>query len=206
MTMQQTSSVVRLTGADLDWATALLGAAFLNEPPMSHLFTGARRESQTREFVRCACAYALGSGEVYTTSTRQGVALWLPPGKTTISLLTMARTGLLLAPFRLGLTTLARVLGFMEHMDTMHKQTAPAHHYYLLMLGVHPQAQGKGVGKILMNHLLERAEQESMPVYLETQSERNLDLYRRFGFNVAIEDSVPGLTGLKNWGMLRRAS
>ncbi len=118
----------------------------------------------------------------------------------------MARTGLLLAPFRFGLTTLARVLGFMEHMDAMHKQSATTAHYYLLMLGVHPQAQGKGVGKILMNHLLERAEQESMPVYLETQSERNLDLYRRFGFNVVIEDSVPGITGLKSWGMRRSAS
>lgn len=206
MTTQQESRVVRLTSADLDWATDLLCAAFHTEPPMSNLFAGGRRESQTKEFVRCACAYALDSGEAYTTNTRQGVALWLTPGKTTISLRTMARTGLLLAPFRLGLATLARVMGFMQHTDTMHRQSATTPHYYLLMLGVHPQAQGKGVGKILMNHMLERASQESTPVYLETQSERNLDLYRRFGFHVTNEELVPGITGLKNWGMLRSAA
>lgn len=206
MTTQQESRVLRLTSADLDWATDLLCAAFHTEPPMSNLFTGGRNESQTKEFVRCACAYALHCGEAYTTSTRQGIALWLTPGKTKISLRTMDHTGLLLAPFRLGLATLARVMGFMQHTDTMHKQSATTPHYYLLMLGVHPQAQGKGVGKVLMNHMLERASQESRPVYLETQSERNLDLYRRFGFQVTIEDSVPGITGLKNWGMLRKAS
>lgn len=197
--------MLRLGMGDLDWATELLTEAFLNEPPSTHIFQEARRRAQTSYFMRCSCAYALLFGECYTTPARDGVALWLLPGGTTMTLGRAYRAGMLTAPFRLGLGAFTRFMDFAGHTEKLHKSSAPMPHYYLFALGVGPSAQGKGVGGQLIRGMLERIDEERMPAYLETQKERNVGLYRRFGFEVAAREAFPKLEGLCNWGMLRKA-
>jgi predicted acetyltransferase len=51
--------------------------------------------------------------------------------------------------------------------------------------------------------MLERADQEQMPAYLETQRPDNVPIYERFGFEVASNEVIPD-TALRNWGMVRR--
>jgi hypothetical protein len=43
-----------------------------------------------------------------------------------------------------------------------------------------------------------------MPCYLETNSRKNVAIYRRFGFEVVLEDRMPG-TELTVFAMLRKA-
>ena len=53
--------------------------------------------------------------------------------------------------------------------------------------------QGKGWSKPLLQIILQRADTEQMPVYLETAEESNLSLYRRYGFEVTtILTGLPG--------------
>jgi ribosomal protein S18 acetylase RimI-like enzyme len=201
--MEAKRKTLRLGMDDLDWMTELLTEAFLEEAPTTHLFLGPRRKLQTSYFMRCSCAYALLFGECHATSDKQGVALWLLPGKTTMSLAKMYKAGMLSAPRHMGLGAFSRFMGFAAHTDKLHKAAAPTPHYYLFALGVHPSAQGNGIGGQLVREMLARADQEGLPTYLETQSLRNVDLYLRLGFNVAAEGVFPKLNGLNNWGMLR---
>jgi ribosomal protein S18 acetylase RimI-like enzyme len=203
--MKTDAAMTRLGINDLDWATDLLTEAFLDEPPTTHLFRGPRRRAQVGYFMRCSCAYALLFGECYTTPTREGVALWLLPGQTAMTLGRMYRAGMLSAPLRLGLGAFGRFMDFAGLTDKLHKQSAPMPHYYLFALGVSPAAQGKGVGGLLLAAMLRRIDGERMPAYLETQKEENVGLYRRFGFEVAAEGAFPKLEGLRNWGMFRKA-
>lgn len=204
--MKAETVMLRLGMGDIDWATELLTEAFLNEPPATHLFQGARRRSHTDYFMRCSCAYALLFGECYTTPAREGVALWLLPGMTTMTLGRMYKAGMLTAPFRLGFSAFTRFMDFAGHTEKLHKLSAPMPHYYLFALGVSPSAQGKGIGGQLVKGMLARIDEERMPTYLETQKEKNVELYRRFGFEVAAQGAFPKLEGLSNWGMLRKAA
>jgi ribosomal protein S18 acetylase RimI-like enzyme len=197
--------ILRLGMDDLEWMTELLTEAFLAEAPATHLFLGPKRRFQTSYFMRCSCAYALLFGECYATTDKQGVALWLLPGKTAMSLGKMHKAGMLAAPFRMGLSAFSRFMGFAAHTDKLHKAAAPMPHYYLFAVGVLPSAQGKGVGGLLVRSMLERTDREKLPTYLETQSCRNVELYKRLGFNVAAEEPFPKIEGLNNWGMLRAA-
>lgn len=203
--MKADTSVIRLGLSDMDWATDLLTEAFVAEPPVTTMFHEPHRRRQASYFMRCSCAYALHFGECYTTPAREGVALWLVPGKTAMTLGRMYRAGMLSAPFRLGLSAFSRFMDFAGHTEKFHKKAAPMPHYYLFALGVSPSAQGKGVGKRLLKDMFERIDGEKMPTYLETQKEQNVALYRRFGFEVAAEGAFPKLHGLRNWGMLRQA-
>jgi ribosomal protein S18 acetylase RimI-like enzyme len=199
-------TMIRLGADDLEWATGLLTEAFLGEPPSTHLFRGPGREAQVGYFMRCSCAYALLFGECYTTPAREGVALWLTPGETAMTLGRMYRAGMLSAPLRLGPDAFGRFMRFARHTEKFHKESAPTPHYYLFALGVGPAAQGRGAGGRLLAGMLGRVDAERMPVYLETQKEGNVGLYRKFGFEVTAVGPFPKLGGLRNWGMLRRAA
>jgi ribosomal protein S18 acetylase RimI-like enzyme len=203
--MKSETTLTRLTMNDIDWATTLLTDAFLNEPPIPQLFHEPHQRQKATYFMKCGCAYALLFGECYTTSERDGVALWLLPGKTAMTPGRMYQAGMFAAPFKMGLGGFSRFMGFVSHTDKHHKESAPMPHYYLFVLGVKPSAQGKGVGAFLLKSMLERIDEEKMPTYLETQKESNVGLYQKFGFEVAAQGAFPKLEGLHNWGMLRKA-
>ena len=191
---------------DIESTTDLLTEAFLNEPPITHLFPGARQRTRVGYFMRFQCAYALLFGEGYGTAAKDGAALWLPPGKTAMTYGRMCRAGLFFAPLKLGLTALGRIKDLADLMGKHHKQSAPMPHYYLFLMGVRPAAKGKGVARLLLDGMLEKIDAERLPVYLETQKEKNVGLYQKFGFEVVAEESFRKLEGLRNWGMLRGAA
>lgn len=55
---------------------------------------------------------------------------------------------------------------------------------YLWFVGVLPSSQGKGKGSVLLTDVLQIAQQERLPVYLETSMTQNLPLYKRLGFTI----------------------
>lgn len=201
--MTSSDKLQRLTIDDLEWATDVLTEAFLHEAPTTHLFQGSKRREQTRYFMRCTAAYSLLFGEGHTTTERNGVALWLLPNATTMTFGRMRRAGMLSAPLRMGFSAFGRFMNFADHTDKMHRRAAPMPHYYLFALGVSPSAQGKGVGGWLVTAMLERADGEQLPAYLETQNERNVPLYRRLGFELVERAPFAKLSGLENFAMLR---
>ena len=59
-------------------------------------------------------------------------------------------------------------------------------HYYLGMIGVRPEYQGKGYARLLLNSVHEMSAQdpESTGVALTTETPANLPLYEHFGYRV----------------------
>ena len=74
-------------------------------------------------------------------------------------------------------------------------------HVYLALLGVDPSAQGKGIGKQLLQPRLDHCDESGLPVYLETQKPDNLPFYERFGFTV--RDTVAFDKSPTLWSMWR---
>lgn len=67
-------------------------------------------------------------------------------------------------------------------------------HWYLVVAGVRPEVQRRGLGSLLMRRGLEAADSTGTPVYLETADRANVAYYEQFGFAV-IHDAlelVPG--------------
>ena len=57
-----------------------------------------------------------------------------------------------------------------------------------------------GVGTALMNSYIDHLQTEGIAGYLETTSKKNVEFYRRFGFEVQREEEV---IGTPNWYMWR---
>jgi ribosomal protein S18 acetylase RimI-like enzyme len=75
-------------------------------------------------------------------------------------------------------------------------------HWYLWGLGVEPSRQGQGIGGMLIQPVLARADASGLPCYLETMNEKNVPFYEKHGFKIVSDAEVPR-HGLRVWAMLR---
>jgi GNAT superfamily N-acetyltransferase len=74
-------------------------------------------------------------------------------------------------------------------------------HLFLHTLGVDPGSQRSGTGSALLEHLIETAAEPGVPIHLTTSAPDNLPYYRRFGFELDGEATLP--RGVPLWSMLR---
>ncbi len=63
-------------------------------------------------------------------------------------------------------------------------------HWHFGPLGVLPECQKKGVGAKLMRRVCDEVDALKAIAYLETDRERNVGLYRKFGFEVVDESMI----------------
>lgn len=87
-----------------------------------------------------------------------------------------------------------------------HKPTEP--HWYLQLLGTHPDWQRRGLGAALMQVVFDQADPAGVGCYLETERPELVAYYRHHGFEVTAEwivdpDGTLGAVGPQMWGMSR---
>jgi GNAT superfamily N-acetyltransferase len=85
-------------------------------------------------------------------------------------------------------------------MEGRHPRRPP--HWYLAVMGVAPERQGRGLGTALMRPALEKLDRNGIPAYLEASTPRSRELYRRVGFDVTGEFTLPA-GGPPLWQMWR---
>jgi GNAT superfamily N-acetyltransferase len=135
-------------------------------------------------------------GHVYTTDGVAGGALWLPPGEAHSS--TAETLRMLPELLRVTGRDIIRALRGLSLMEANHPHED---HWYLWFVGVAPEWRGAGLGSALMRPILDRADDEGMPAYLEATSHLNRRLYERHGFEVTGEIKLP--KGPSMWPMWR---
>jgi ribosomal protein S18 acetylase RimI-like enzyme len=200
------NELVQLQVAQISQAAGLLARVFHNDPTYMFVIPDQDRRVQVLAWLfHRVVRYSLLYGQVYTTRKLEGVACWLPPGRTELSIGRLVRSGLYATPLKMGLGAYRRFDTYMGYADQLHKRYAPASHWYLWAVGVDPQSQGRGIGGRLLAPVLARASADGAACYLETGIERNIRFYERHGFQVVAEGQVPG-QGLQVWAMLRKGT
>lgn len=81
---------------------------------------------------------------------------------------------------RIGIKSVVRILKSESYVYNNFRKYPRYCHLYLI--GVLPEAQGKGLASALMNPMIQTMKEESIPVFLETANPRNVDIYKKKGF------------------------
>ncbi|MEM9748664.1 MAG: GNAT family N-acetyltransferase [Actinomycetota bacterium] len=149
--------------------------------------------SDNGEIFRGAVTGWLDHDEVWCTDDCVAMAAWIPPGRPEPT----SDADPPLAPLPDEQRRRFEILGgiIAEH-------TPAEPHWYLQLLGTHPDWQRQGLGHALMTKMFERTDPEGLPCWLETETEDNVVYYRSRGFEVASEWDVPD-GGPHMWGMWR---
>ena len=167
------------TGADAEGVSRTISAALCGDPIWSWAFPDPqRRPAQLDAWWRLFVDGALRYPWVWTTPAHEATAVWIPPGGTELSAAQEARVEPLLAEL-VGEGS-ASVLGALERFETAHPRDQP--HYYLSLLGTHPDHRGRGLGMGLVAANLVRIDAEHMPAYLESSNPANDSRYESVGF------------------------
>jgi ribosomal protein S18 acetylase RimI-like enzyme len=197
------NDALRLDPNRLSQAADLLGAAFLPDPSFFALQPDETKRHAVLKwlFIRLV-RYAMWYGQVYTTPRLEGIACWLPPGRTKLSWPGLLRSGLATIPFVIGLPALLRYYRIMGYVDRLHARYAPPDHWYLWILGVAPVYQRQGIGGRLLQPIRAQAGAEGIACYLETDTEGGVRFYQRHSFRVMEQGAASG-SGMKVWAMLR---
>jgi ribosomal protein S18 acetylase RimI-like enzyme len=179
-------SARRATPADIELVSTIVEHAFANDPLWSRALSPLR-VAQRRPFWRLFAEGTLRYPWTWLLEGDRATSLWIPPGGTEMSPEQEER-----------LSALASGLGseednfheLLRRFDVAHPRSEP--HYYLSLLGTHPDHRGQGLGMRLLAHDLELIDEEHCAAYLESSNPANNRRYESAGFKSVGEFSYPG--------------
>jgi ribosomal protein S18 acetylase RimI-like enzyme len=167
--------------ADVDRVVEVLAGAFNSDPLWGWAFPDPqRRREQHRQLWQLCVEAAMRFPSVWLAAGGTAASVWIPPGESEFSAAEEARFEPLVNEL-LG-DQAWRAFEAFALLEQVHPHDQP--HYYLSLLGTDPQQRGHGHGLGLLADNLVRIDEEGMPAYLEASNPANVELYRRYGFEV----------------------
>jgi GNAT superfamily N-acetyltransferase len=173
---------------DIPQVAETLAGAFVDDPLWGWAFADPElRHAQQVAFWTFALEGGIDHGWIWTTAAYEAVALWIPPGKPELIDSVADR----LVPFVRELTPARAdvVLDVIDRFDAARPHRPE--HFYLSLLGTHPQHRGNGYGMQLLRSTLDRIDTHGKPAYLESSNPVNLARYESVGFQARGEIRIP---------------
>jgi ribosomal protein S18 acetylase RimI-like enzyme len=206
-----TESLYQVSKIEIDKARSVLTESFANDPFIQYLMGcnnfDLRKSSLFHKFI---ISFGLRYGIVLATSANfEGVAVWLPPGKTEFTAWKSIKAGVIsLAKieglnFQKRLEFFRRFKGYGNYSAQLHKEYASFQNWHLLEIGIADKYRGKGYASKLLRPVLNDLDKKGLYCYLETHNPVNIEIYRHFGFDVVTEGKIPD-TEKPHWSMLRK--
>ncbi|MFX1417580.1 MAG: GNAT family N-acetyltransferase [Promethearchaeota archaeon] len=199
--------LLRLKRFQVDPAAKVLTRAFENDPLFNAYFPDLTiRVEQIYHLMKYCIRYCRRFGEVYTTSRKlEGIAIWQfvdPVEEQKDKPRNLFAKWL---SFRLEVAlgrAVEKVYSIYGYMISIQYELVPLPHWYLMMIGIDPDFQGKGYASKLIKPMLSRIDKEQLQCYLDTNIEKNEPLYQYFGFKTLKKYQIPR-TNVINWSMVR---
>ena len=195
-------NIVPLREENLSAAAEALARAFHNDPLQAYVLPDpAERAARSPEHFATALRYGLLFGEVLTTEGAPlGASIWLPPGGWEVTPERATEAGIDDLPRAIGEEAAGRFFSVLGSLESYHRDVPP--HWYLMVVGVSPEGRGLGLGRALIQPVIERADAAGLACYLETAQPQNVAFYEHLGFKQVVEVVEPQ-SGLRLWTFRR---
>jgi ribosomal protein S18 acetylase RimI-like enzyme len=197
-------NIVPLAEENLGAAAEALARAFYNDPLQSYVFPDEiERVARSPAHFAAALRYGMLFGEVLTTEGKPlGAAIWLPPETWEITPERATAAGFDELPAVMGEEAASRFFSALGAIDPYHHRDVPPAHWYVMVVGVSPEAHGQGLGRALLEPVMNRADAAGLPCYLETAQPKNITFYEYLGFKKVLGVVEPQ-SGLRLWTFRR---
>jgi len=182
-------NIIKATRSDKPKVLEILTEAFWDDPHINW-FTGSGKSKRKRLETMMSHTFesALARGDVYLTEDKEAVAIWRNSSQKVNNLSTLIENIKFLYYF--GIKKVNAISKLEKIVQEGYPKDKPF--YYLFVIGTSKKGRGKGLSSILMNTILEQADQNKIPVYLETANVNNVPIYNKKGFKTYREIPVVG--------------
>lgn len=193
MTTTSPTATVRRLGAGEAPAVARMLATALAGDPFIRWIAGTDHARATA-WMLAGLTMAERRGVVLVDHTLLGAALLMPPGSMPLPV----RENLRLLPALVRAVGVRRVPGVLRALAALDRAHPDDPHWTGLVLGVHPDVQGTGIGRRVIAAALAAVGDDA--AYLEVSEGGPAGLYARFGFTeharVAPGHGAPAMTAM----------
>lgn len=204
----QIENLYKVQKKDILKAGTVLADAFQHDPIWTNVFEDEAINAQKMgAWFEGSVRYGLKYGEVYAPSEKlEGVAAWGLSDFADMTMWRMIRSGSIISGMKMGLTMAKRaqkMRSVFEPIEADRKANMKGRAYiYLMIIGVASEYQRQGFGGKLLGTLIEESERVGVPIYLETETERNVRMYEKLGFKVLKQITLP-VVDIPMWEMVR---
>ncbi|MFG6104184.1 N-acetyltransferase [Leptolyngbyaceae cyanobacterium CCMR0082] len=196
---QPSSDVIQLQQSQVLDAGMVAAKAFADDPVFTYIISDDRefRLQSLTWLMRKLVVYSTQYNHVYTTQDLEGIAAGLPPGELSSNPLELLKMiwelQLYALPTKFRWNRLGRCLTLLSAVEQAHQQDmGDCPHWYLGLMVVHPTCQGRGVGRRLLQPILQQASHEGVACYLVTFTEQAVRFYQKHGFEIVqIQKTAP---------------
>ncbi|MDH5655151.1 MAG: GNAT family N-acetyltransferase [Spirochaetia bacterium] len=169
---------------------------FSNTFSMDPAFVWIYQKNIWEKFSRlCPILFNLGlkyKALYYSGKEPNGFALWIPPG-VDVTFAELIRLGFLGALFDAGLFATIRLLRAFIYNENKKPKLMPENSWYLFFLAVDENFRNQKIGEQLLKPVLAHADKNNHHCYLESSNPRNLNFYRKMGFDIVFESTLGNL-------------
>jgi ribosomal protein S18 acetylase RimI-like enzyme len=199
--MSLISELYKIQKKDLKNAVTVLTNAFSEESMWKEVFND---EDKNRALTEVMVRFCLKYGTVLSTSDNLEGVMAIAPHDKDMTALRIIRSGAFFLSMKIS-NEAKKMKVLSNAIEKAKKSLNLDPHIHLLIMGVSQEYQGKGFGGKLIRAIIEKAEIEKKPIYLETQKEQNVALYEKYGFSVKKKIILPEPLNLPMWLMVRDA-
>ena len=197
-------SLVRVKKKHIPLAVETFVKAFYDDPLAIYMFgKESDRSVCLRNYFNFRIKYGVLFGEVYASSLNfEGLAVWISNENIKMTNWKMVRAGGMKLFSKMGSGMISKMMEIEKYTSEIHHHYVNIPHWHLTPIGVNPEHQGKGYGSTLMRAMLNRFDKDKIACFLETQSKKNVEIYKRYGFEIVEEGIIPKVN-LQHWAMIR---
>jgi predicted GNAT family acetyltransferase len=168
------------TLADTDRVKHILLVSFRNDPHVNWLLEESKSPQKLSVLINYVVDQTLRRGEIYLSDSNDAVALWDFERNEKMSPHYIYRNLAFL--MQIGIKSVMRIL---KSENIVHKNFIRFPRFcHLYLIGVLPEAQGRGLASALMNPMITRMTEQSIPLFIETANPRNVEIYKKKGFKI----------------------
>jgi ribosomal protein S18 acetylase RimI-like enzyme len=138
-----------------------------------------------------------------TAGPVEAIAIWLPPDAVIRTPERREQAGQTAVVSAFSDGARARYDAVIQRLGLIGEAAPSVPYWELPYIGVDPALQGLGLGSLLLRAGLARVDHDGVECHLFSFPPRNVPLYQRYGFEIAVEGDVPD-GGPHFWFMRRR--
>lgn len=205
--MAERVAITRIQPQDVPRAAQGLTDAFYDDVLWRYLIPQDNLRARALPLMMAnSVRYAIHYGVAIRTTDNLGFAVCLHSERADMDLRRMIRAGnfpsVLWPMLIMGRRNTRRMIDLTTRTEAARREHISGRYLYGSTMGVLRSAQSKGVGRALVEWLLEYADSHDLRFYIETQTERNVRFYETMGWRVVAEVPPPE-PGLRFYALIR---
>jgi len=199
--MSLINDLYKIKKKEIKKAANILTSAFYDDPIYNKMNIS---EDKRRKIFEMMIKFSFRYGNLISTSENLEGVMAINPHDKDMTFWRIIRSGAFFTSLKLA--SIQKTMGAVEKaMKEPKKNLDIGAYIYLFTIGVSQEFQGKGFGGKLLRAIVEKADTERKPMYLETQNEKNVSLYEKYGFYIYKKIDLPDPLNLPMWLMVRDA-